>query len=632
MIEGMSLLESITEPHCVRRLSDAQLAQLAEQIRRFLVSNVSKTGGHLGPNLGVVELTIALHRVFDSPHDPILFDTGHQSYVHKILTGRADQFPRLRQAGGLSGYPSREESEHDWIENSHASTSLSWAQGLAQGFRLSGQSDRCVVAVIGDGALTGGMAWEALNNIAVDDGLRLVIVVNDNGRSYAPTIGGFSRYLAGIRTDPRYEQTLTHMKESLQRAPWGKQTYDLLHGLKVGIKDVLAPQGLFSDLGLKYIGPVDGHDIEAMTTALQQAKGYGAPVIVHAITAKGHGYKAAEDYDIDLFHSVGKINELTGQPLANNEKSSWTSVFSDEIVNLAEDNPSIVALTAAMLHPVGLSPFAQRWPDRVFDVGIAEQHMLTSAAGLAAASLHPVVCVYSTFLNRACDQLIMDVGLHHEAVTVVLDRSGITGSDGASHNGVWDIAIAGLVPDLVLYAPRDEQRLRDALGACVAHCTGPSLVRFSKGDLPDPLPAGRSDDAGDWLYEAGGRVLIVTWGALAANAVAAATILAEQRIGVDVIDPIRALPVSDGLLARLASYDLVVTVEDDLIVNGLGARLRILADQKAMTTPIYHCGIDHEYLPLASRDELLRHYGLDPAGLAETVARLYEEFSITVDA
>ncbi|MGI5952155.1 MAG: 1-deoxy-D-xylulose-5-phosphate synthase, partial [Brooklawnia sp.] len=419
----MAMLDSINQPSDLRGLSRSELDELAGEIRQFLISNVSRTGGHLGPNLGVVELTIALHRVFDSPNDPIIFDTGHQSYVHKILTGRREGFASLRQKDGLSGYPSRAESEHDWMENSHASTSLSWSQGMAKSFQLRGELDRTVVAVVGDGALTGGMAWEALNNIATEESMPLVIVVNDNGRSYSPTVGGLSRQLTGIRTDPRYEQALEALKQQMRRGSLRRATYDLLHGMKTGIKDMLAPQVMFSDLGLKNIGPIDGHDVETLMLALQQAKGFGGPVIVHAITQKGRGFRAAEQHEADHFHAVGCIDATTGEPLNTSTQATWTDAFAQEMVEIGDDHPEVVALTAAMLHPVGLARFAAAHPERVFDVGIAEQHAVASAAGMASAGMHPVVAVYSTFLNRAFDQLLMDVGMHRLGVTIVLDRA-----------------------------------------------------------------------------------------------------------------------------------------------------------------------------------------------------------------
>ncbi len=430
------LLTRIKGPRDLDRLSQEELVQLAAEIRSFLVDAVSKTGGHLGPNLGVVELTIALHRVFESPKDKVLFDTGHQAYVHKLLTGRQD-FAGLRTKNGLSGYPSRAESEHDVIENSHASTVLGWADGLAKANEVLGREDHHVAAVIGDGALTGGMAWEALNNIAAAKDRPLVIVVNDNERSYGPTIGGLANHLATLRTTDGYERFLARGKELLERTPVvGKPLFETLHGAKKGLKDFIAPQGMFEDLGLKYIGPIDGHDIEALESALQRAKRFSGPVIVHCLTQKGRGYTPALEHEADRFHAVGVIHPDTGLPVKT-AAASWTSVFADEMVKIGHEREDVVGITAAMLHPVGLNKFAEAFPDRIYDVGIAEQHGATSAAGLATGGVHPVFAVYATFLNRAFDQVLMDVALHKCGVTFVLDRAGVTGDDGASHNGMW---------------------------------------------------------------------------------------------------------------------------------------------------------------------------------------------------
>src|SRR6476646_6292190 len=377
------LLSSIHSPQDLRDLTEDQLTELSEEIRSFLIEHVCQTGGHPGPNLGVIEMTLAMHRGFESPRDPIIFDTGHQSYVHKILTGRQDQFPTLRQRHGLSGYPSPTESEHDWVANSHASPALSYADGLAKAIRLQGTGGT-VVAFVGDGSLTGGMAWEALNNIAASDDLPLVIVVNDNGRSYTPTVGGLARHLSGLRTNPRYEQILDLIRRNVSRAPLiGSTAYDILHGIKIGLKDMLAPQGMFADLGLKYVGPVDGHDVVAVERALVQAKQFGGPVLVHCLTRKGNGFKAAEDHEEDRFHAVGKIDARTGESLASASAPTWTDGFGDEMVQIGRLNRRVVAISAAMIYPTGLHAFAEAFPDRCFDVGIAEQHAVTSAAGMA---------------------------------------------------------------------------------------------------------------------------------------------------------------------------------------------------------------------------------------------------------
>ena len=625
----MPLLDEINGPEDLRDLTPGQLRQLAEEIRAFLVTNVSRTGGHLGPNLGVVELTIALHRVFDSPRDAIVFDTGHQSYVHKILTGRRDLFPTLRQPGGLSGYPSRAESPHDWVENSHASASLSWADGMAKANRLQGR-DQFVVAIIGDGALTGGMAWEALNNIAVATEERLVVVVNDNGRSYTPTVGGIAtqlsvlgKQLSAIRTDRRYERTLQRIKQAVRNAPLiGQMVYGLMHGFKMGVKDVLAPQGMFSDLGLKYVGPIDGHDIEAVELALHQARGFGGPVLVHCITQKGRGFKAAEEHEQDRFHAVGKIDEVTGESLAELGIRTWTDAFGDELARIGATNSSVVAITAAMLHPTGLDQFARHFPERTFDVGIAEQHAVTSAAGLATGGLHPVFAVYATFLNRAFDQVLMDVALHRLGVTFVLDRAGVTGPDGPSHNGMWDASLLGLVPGLRLTAPRDEPRLAAALQLAVTIDDAPTVLRYSKERLPDPLPAVSTRGDVDVLLACPRpRVLVVGYGQLCAIAVQVGERLSQQGIGATVVDPVWSLPVSADLLTLVAEHELVLTIEDNGLAGGLGSRLSQEARAAGIDTRVREFGIPQEFLPQGNRSQLLEELGLT----AQQIARFATE-------
>src|SRR5215213_11608411 len=564
-----ALLSSIHSPQDLQHLTTDQLEELSLEIRSFLIERVCQTGGHLGPNLGVIELTLAMHRVFDSPRDPIIFDTGHQSYVHKILTGRQDQFPTLRQRNGMSGYPSPEESEHDWVANSHASTALSYADGLAKAIRLQ-RRPGTVVAFIGDGSLTGGMAWEALNNIAASDDLPLVIVVNDNGRSYTPTVGGLARYLTGLRTNPRYEQVLDVVKRSVSRAPLvGTAAYDVLHGIKSGLKDVLAPQGMFSDLGLKYVGPIDGHDVVALERAFQQAKQFGGPVLVHCITRKGNGFQAAENHEEDRFHAVGKINAKTGEALGVASGENWTDVFSAELLRLGSVDERVVAITAAMVYPTGLHRFAQAFPDRCFDVGIAEQHAVTSAAGLAMGGLHPVVAVYSTFLNRGFDQLLMDVALHRCGVTFALDRAGITGPDGASHHGMWDMSILQLVPGLHLSAPRDATRLRTALAASLAIDDAPSVIRYSNQQVSDDLPALDTIEGIDVvLHTDDPQVLVVGYGEMVQTAVGVGQRLADQGIGVTVVDPVWALPVNPRLIRMASHHRLVISIEDNGIVGG----------------------------------------------------------------
>ena len=610
----MALLETITSPMALKALPEDQLAPLAEEIRTFLVTEVSKTGGHLGPNLGVVELTIALHRVFTSPRDTLVFDTGHQAYVHKLLTGRHD-FSQLKKRGGLSGYPSRTESDHDVVENSHASTALSWADGIAKGRRLRGETGRHTVAVIGDGALTGGMAWEAINNIAVDKDLPLVIVVNDNERSYAPTIGGLADHLATLRTTRGYERFLDWGKRSLAKTPVvGGAMFETLHGVKKGIKDIVAPQGMFEDLGLKYIGPVDGHDEQALERALAKARDFGAPVIVHVITQKGRGYQPAIDDDADQFHGVGKFNPETGLPFEVAGRI-WTDEFNEEMVAIGAERPDVVAITAAMLIPVGLDGFAAAYPDRVFDVGIAEQHAVTMASGLAYAGLHPVVAVYATFLNRAFDQVLMDCALHKAGVTFVLDRAGVTGSDGASHNGMWDMTLTSIVPGLRLAAPRDGEQVKKQLREALDVSDGPTVLRFPKGDVADPLLAVRSAGDVDVLFENSGDdtdLLIVGVGAFAGLATEAGEKIAAHGRTVRVVDPRWVVPVSDDVVALARQARVVAVVEDNLVSGGVGAAVTRALRDAGIGVPVHTYGIPKQFLDHASRGQILEDLGLTP--------------------
>src|SRR6478609_7694111 len=614
----MGVLESISTPGDLNGLSEDQLDTLATEIRDFLVATCSRTGGHLGPNLGVVELTMAIHRVFDSPRDRVVFDTGHQSYVHKLLTGRFDQFSTLRKEGGLSGYPSQEESAHDIVENSHASTALSYADGLAKAFTIRGE-DRHVVAVIGDGALTGGMAWEALNNIAIASRSRLVIVVNDNGRSYTPTIGGLATALTGLRTNPRYESVLDMVKRRLNAVPGvGPAAYDALHAMKKGVRDALAPQGLFEDLGLKYVGPVDGHDRAAMEQVLAQAKRFNGPVIVHAITRKGYGYDPAERHEADQFHAPGPFDVQTG---AEKPKGRiWTDHFADTMVELGQRRPDVVAITAAMTHPVGLDKFQARFPDRFFDVGIAEQHAATSAAGLAMGGLHPVFAVYATFLNRAFDQVLMDVALHKCGVTFVLDRSGVTGDDGASHNVMLDMSILQVVPGLRLAAPRDVTRLHELLDEAVQVDDAPTVVRFPKGPPPADVPTIDRAGGTDVLVRSGERdVLVVAVGSMATTAVEVAARLTDQGIGVTVVDPRWVKPVDPALIDLAREHRLVVSVEDNGRVGGCGATLLQALNDAGVRTPFRLHGIPQEFLDHAKRDVILARIGLDAQTLARSI-------------
>ena len=616
------MLAQIRGPADLQHLSQQQLRDLAAEIREFLIHKVAATGGHLGPNLGVVELTLALHRVFDSPHDPIIFDTGHQAYVHKMLTGRSYDFETLRKKGGLSGYPSRAESEHDWVESSHASAALSYADGLAKAFELTGHRNRHVVAVVGDGALTGGMCWEALNNIAASS-RPVIIVVNDNGRSYAPTIGGVADRLATLRLQPAYEQALEKGRDALRALPlFGEVAYRFMHSVKVGIKDSLSPQLLFTDLGLKYVGPVDGHDERAVEVALRHARGFGRPVIVHVVTRKGMGYPPAEADEAEQMHSTGPLDPATGRA-TNIAGPSWTATFSDALIAFAKKRRDIVAITAAMPGPTGLTAFSQQFPDRLFDVGIAEQHALTSAAGLAMGGMHPVVAIYSTFLNRAFDQIMMDVALHKLPVTMVLDRAGITGSDGASHNGMWDLSILGIVPGIRVAAPRDATRLREELGEALDVDDGPTAIRFPKGDVGEDIPALERLSGVDVLAvpasECNHDVLLVGVGAFAAMAVAVAKRLHNQGIGVTVIDPRWVLPVSQGVLELAVQHKLLVTLEDNGVNGGVGAAVSAALRRAEIDVPCRDVGLPQQFYEQTSRSELLADLGLTDQDVARRI-------------
>jgi 1-deoxy-D-xylulose-5-phosphate synthase len=616
----VTILETIRGPHDLKALSGPELDELAEDIRKFLVEAVARTGGHLGPNLGVVELSIALHRAFDSPVDRILWDTGHQSYVHKLLTGRQD-FSKLRGKGGLSGYPSREESVHDIIENSHASTVLGWADGLAKANEVLGRPDH-VVAVIGDGALTGGMAWEALNNIAAARDRPLIIVVNDNERSYAPTIGGLADHLATLRTTDGYERFLTWGKDVLQRTPVvGQPLYGSLHGAKKGFKDTFAPQGMFEDLGLKYVGPIDGHDIAAVESALSRAKRFHGPVLVHCLTEKGRGYAPALRDEADRFHTVGAMDPLSCAPLAPMVSPSWTSVFGDEIAAIGAERPDVVAITAAMLHPVGLTKFAEAFPERVWDVGIAEQHAAVSAAGLATGGLHPVVAVYATFLNRAFDQLLMDVALHRCGVTFVLDRAGVTGPDGASHNGMWDMSVLQVVPGLRIAAPRDAERLREELREALAVDDAPTVLRFPKESVGEPVPATGRVGSMDVLHRADDpHVLIVAVGVLASVCLQAADLLSGGGIRCTVVDPRWVKPVDEQLAPLAARHRMVAVVEDNSRAGGVGSAVGQALRDAGVDVPLRTFGIPEQFLAHGKRAEVLADIGLTPVEIAGRIS------------
>ena len=614
------MIESIKSPDDIKGLSQEELVSLAQEIRTFLIGKVSKSGGHLGPNLGVVELTMAIHRVFDSPRDVVLFDTGHQSYVHKIVTGRAGEFDLLRQRGGIAGYPNRSESEHDVIENSHASTALSWGDGISRGFSITGQNDRSVVVVVGDGALTGGMSWEALNNIAAAKDRNLVLVVNDNERSYSPTIGGVATYLSTLRVTQGYERFLDWGKEVLHKTPVvGAPIYETLHGVKKGIKDIVAPQGMFEDLGLKYLGPIDGHDFLALEKALAQAKQFGEPVLVHVITEKGRGHQPAIEDEAEKFHAVGVVDPATGVPVTKSARS-WTKVFSDELVEIGSERPDVVAITAAMLGPTGLDKFAKAFPDRTIDVGIAEQHAVTSAAGMAFAGLHPVVAVYSTFLNRAFDQLLLDVALHKAGVTFVLDRAGITGDDGPSHHGIWDMALTGIVPTLHLAAPRDSARLKEVLREALAISDAPSVIRFPKGAVPADIPAFERRDGIDVLYRGeSADVLLISVGAMATMAVEAASQAYREGVGVTVIDPRWVKPLPKSLITMADRYKSVVVVEDGIAHGGIASALSEMFRSAGLETPIHSIGVPLTFIEHSKRSEILSDLGITSQNIAREI-------------
>lgn len=614
------MIESIKGPEDIKALSQDELTALAAEIRSFLIEKVSKTGGHLGPNLGVVELTMAIHRIFDSPRDVVLFDTGHQSYVHKIITGRAGEFDRLRQRGGIAGYPNRRESEHDVIENSHASTALSWGDGISRGFSLTGQGDRSVVVVVGDGALTGGMSWEALNNIAAAKDRNLILVVNDNERSYSPTIGGVATYLSTLRVTQGYERFLDWGKEVLHKTPVvGAPIYETLHGVKKGIKDIVAPQGMFEDLGLKYVGPIDGHDFHALEKALAQAKQFGEPVLVHVITEKGRGHQPALADEAEKFHAVGVVDPETGIPVAKSARS-WTQVFSEELVEIGGERKDVVAITAAMLGPTGLDKFAAAFPDRTIDVGIAEQHAVTSAAGMAFAGLHPVVAIYSSFLNRAFDQLLLDVALHKAGVTFVLDRAGITGDDGPSHHGIWDMALTGIVPTLSLAAPRDGARLKEILRESLDISDAPTVIRFPKGAVTADIPAFERRDGIDVLYRGeSADVLLISVGAMAPMAVEAASQAYREGVGVTVIDPRWVKPLPQSLITMADRYKSVVVVEDGIAHGGIASALSEMFRGAGLDTPIHSIGVPLTFIEHSKRAEILSDLGITSQNIAREI-------------
>lgn len=613
------MLAAVHSPEDLRCLDASELAVLCGEIRKFLVEKVANTGGHLGPNLGVVELTIALHRVFDSPHDVIVWDTGHQSYVHKIITGRSDAFATLRQAGGLSGYPSRQESCHDWVENSHASTSLSYAAGFVEAFRHLGEH-RKVVAVIGDGAMTGGMAYEALNQIAGRD-LNLTIVLNDNGRSYSPTVGGLQRHLAQLRIDPLYQRAKRDVTDVLHRfARPGDLVAAGIHRIKGSLKELMSDPTIFDALGIAYSGPIDGHDIEQVETALCHASNIDGPVVVHLVTTKGMGYEPAEQDERDHFHGVGQFDPITGAPKAGDGGTSWTAVFGDALLNEAHRHSNLVGITAAMQAPVGLDPFAKAYPDRVYDVGIAEQHAVTFAAGLAMGGLRPVVAIYTTFLNRALDQVLFDVGLHRLPVIFACDRAGVTGNDGPSHHGIYDLSFFREVPGLVIGAPSSAAELRDMLHTALGY-DGPFYIRYPKGTTAG-IEAGEPNliPIGEWtINEAPGGVALLAIGNMVDVACKAAALLAEAQIPTAVTNARFVKPLDERLADIAGRHRLVATIEDHEIQGGFGSAVLECLNDAGVAVPVERFAVPEQFLPHGSVSGLHASAGLTPEAIAARI-------------
>ncbi|HVA21019.1 MAG TPA: 1-deoxy-D-xylulose-5-phosphate synthase [Candidatus Micrarchaeia archaeon] len=607
------ILGRIDGPHDCRTLTRAECGQLAQEIRDFLVESVTRTGGHLGPNLGIVELTLALHRVFDSPVDALIFDTGHQAYVHKLLTGRRHRFGGLRQKDGLSGYPSRSESDHDWVENSHASTALSYALGLAQARRRSGTPGQ-VVAVVGDGSLTGGMAYEALNNIGT---LRpdLIVVLNDNGRSYAPTVGGLANHLARLRLDPHYQAAKSGIGDFLSALPGvGDPAHEVARRLKTGVKQLVAPQVFFEDLGLKYSGPIDGHDLGQVERALRLAGRLSGPVVVHVVTEKGRGYPPALADEIDKMHGVSALPAQTGAVVS--AQPTYTDVFAECLLAAAADDPSLVAITAAMGSSTGLLEFARRYPDRFYDVGIAEQHAVTFAAGLAMGGAHPVVCIYSTFLQRAFDQVAMDVALHDLPVTFVLDRAGVGGEDGSSAHGAFDLSYLRCVPNLVLATPRDATELGRLLATGLRH-RGPFALRYPKGRAGGFAVDLEPVAIGSWeVVRAGGSdVCIAAAGKMVAVAEGAATQLGEAGVRATVLNARFVKPLDQRLPDWAGQHRAMVTVEDGTGCGGLGAAVSEALAAAGVVVPVRHVAIPDRFLPHASQAQVLAEAGLTVAAV-----------------
>ncbi|MCY3962154.1 MAG: 1-deoxy-D-xylulose-5-phosphate synthase [bacterium] len=603
-------LQKITCPADLRRLGDEELTELAEEIRELIVETVNTNGGHLGSNLGVVELTLALHLVFDSPRDIILWDTGHQAYVHKMLTGRTDQFETLRKPGGLSGYPSREESPHDWIENSHASTVLSYAHGLATAQETAGGEQRRVIAVVGDGSLTGGVAFEGLNNIG-HSGCNVTIVLNDNGRSYAPTISRLSESLLRVRMDSRYVRTDNQVRKVLQNIPWvGDLAGRTVGAAKAAVREMVEPRTFFDELGINYFGPFDGHDLGKLERVFSRVSHLEGPCIVHVLTQKGRGYAPAENDPIKNMHDMSKA-----------KPGSYTEAFTEAMIKEAEARPEMVAITAAMPDSTGLLPFAERFPERCFDVGIAEQHAVTAAAGMAMGGLRPVVAIYSTFLTRAIDQVNLDVGLHGQPVVFCLDRAGITGDDGPSHHGVLDIVLLTKIPGMTVLAPSSYQEIQQMLHDALEITTGPVALRWSKTAAPS-VP---EDEVGHGLkgrkVKEGSDVCLLAVGKMLANAQEAAELLEADGISTSVWDVRCVKPLDEDMLAHAAGHRVVVTMEDGWREGGAGSCVaeRLLLTERGGPVPtIRVLGVPNEYIPQGVPDQILADCGLNPAGIAST--------------
>ena len=622
------IIEHIDSPADLRSLTPEELDVLCEEIRTFIVDSVTATGGHLGSNLGVVELTLALHRTFDSPRDVLLWDTGHQAYVHKLVTGRRKAFTELRQAGGLSGYPNRTESEHDWVENSHASTILSYAHGLASAFEFQGV-DRRVVAVVGDGALTGGMAYEALNNLG-HSGKPVLIVLNDNGRSYAPTVSRLSLSLTHLRLSPAYVQARQRLRHLIREIPAvGELAYSGVHGLTSALREVVTPHTFFEALGIRYAGPIDGHDIVGVEQALANAAEWPGPIVVHVVTQKGRGYAPAEEDEVQRLHDVkiqAPASADTGPVVRTAEGelpvTTFTDAFTRSLLRLADADPRIVAITAAMPGPTGLLPFEARFPDRFTDVGIAEQHAVTAAAGMAMAGLRPVVAVYSTFFTRAFDQANLDVGLHGLPVVLVLDRAGITGDDGPSHHGVLDLALALSIPGMTVFAPSSAPAVAVMLAEALT-LDGPSVVRFPKTPAPWVAPGAVGEGLSARKVRSGsGSVCVLAVGKMVTVAEAAATLLEAEGVELTVWDPRVVSDPDPAMVADALGHDIVVTVEDGIRQGGAGM---FLADAIRAAVPLGEAppvvtlGIPRAYLAQGKPDRILSDLGLDGPGLAASV-------------